>query len=75
MNIVGQLRFCCMEYEKKLKELMGDEEFEKFSIDIARHGFLKEVIGMADGDFKNFCLENFTKIVGMEEDEKNADCD
>jgi len=48
--------------EEKLIELMGKEAYTEFSVQIAREGFRKEVDGMADGDFKNFVIENFDKI-------------
>ena len=49
--------------EEKLIELMGQEAYIEFSVQIAREGFRKEVEGMEDGDFKNFVIENFDKIV------------
>ena len=49
--------------EEKLIELMGQEAYAEFSVQIAREGFRKEVEGMEDGDFKNFVIENFDKIV------------
>ena len=69
MSREEQLIFIGMEYEKKLKKLMGEEEFEKFSIDVARRGFLKEIVGMEDGDYKDFCIKNFARVVGLKEDE------
>lgn len=50
------------EYEKKLKELMGEKEFEDFVTNVAKEAFREEIKGMADGAFKDFCLENFDKI-------------
>jgi hypothetical protein len=49
--------------EEKLIELMGQEAYTEFAVKIAREGFRKEVEGMADGDFKNFVIENFDKII------------
>lgn len=69
MSREEQLLFIGMEYEKKLKELMGEEEFAKFYKDVARRGFLKEIIDMEDGDFKNFCIKNFARVVGLKDDE------
>lgn len=48
--------------ESKLIELMGREAYAKFAAEIAREGFRKEVEGMADGDFKNFIMDNFDNI-------------
>ena len=48
-------------YEKKLKELMG-EEFVEFTKEVAKEAFKEEIDGMAESNFKNFCLENFDMI-------------
>ena len=48
-------------YEKKLKELMG-EEFVEFTKEVAKGAFKEEIDGMAESNFKNFCLENFDMI-------------
>lgn len=50
------------EYEKKLKELMGEKEFADFATNVAKEAFREEIKGMADGGFKDFCLENFDEI-------------
>ena len=50
--------------EQKLMELMGKEEYGKFSTEVAKEAFRIELNGMADGDFKDFCLDNFDKITG-----------
>ena len=50
------------EYEKKLKEIMGEKEYHKFAEKVAKEGFKKEVEGMVASDFKKFCLDNFDKI-------------
>ena len=49
--------------EEKLIELMGKEAFAEFVKEIAKEGFRREVDGMADGEFKNFCKEYFDDIV------------
>lgn len=48
--------------EDKLRELMGEEEFHKFSVELAKESFRKEVEGMADSDFKRFVTANFDDI-------------
>lgn len=53
---------CLNEYEKKLKEFMSEEEYTKFAIKVVKDGFKKEVLSMPEGDFKNFCIENFESI-------------
>ena len=47
-------------------ELMSEEEYVKFSVEIARDSFRLEIDGMADSDFKDFVVEHFDKIVGDE---------
>lgn len=68
MTIEEQLRRISMAYENKLKELMGEDEFVKFSTEIARELFAEEICGMADGDFKETILDNFDAITGSDED-------
>jgi hypothetical protein len=71
MTTLEQLRKCCMAYESKLKELMGEEEFTKFSTELAKSLFSEEIQSMPDGDFKNTVLNNFEAITGTEEDYQN----
>ena len=51
-------------YEQKLIELMGKDDFAKFSTTVAKEAFRSEIEDMAPGDFKDFCLKNFDKITG-----------
>ena len=51
-------------YEEKLKELMTQVEFKTFSVEVAKKVFRAEIEGMKDGDFKDFCIENFDNITG-----------
>lgn len=51
-------------YEEKLKELMTQVEFKTFSVEVAKKVFRAEIEGMKDGDFKDFCIDNFDKITG-----------
>lgn len=48
--------------EEKLIELMGQEAYAEFSTEIARKGFRAEIEEMAEGEFKNFCIEYFDDI-------------
>lgn len=57
-------------YEKKLMELMGEEEFAAFSRKVAKEMFRIELDGMAPGEFKDFCIDNFGMITM--EDEHNG---
>lgn len=49
-------------YEKKLEELMAKDEYEKFTVEVANSLILKEVNGMANSEFKQFCLQHFDEI-------------
>ena len=51
-------------YEEKLKELMTQVEFKTFSVEVAKKMFRAEIEGMKDGDFKDFCIDNFDNITG-----------
>lgn len=53
-------------YEAKLKELMTQVEFKTFSTEVAKKVFKNGVQNMPNGDFKNFCLDNFDKITSDE---------
>ena len=55
-----------MDYETKIKELMTAKDYEKWVTDRAKDMFKKEVNGMEDGDFKDFCLENMSVILEEE---------
>lgn len=57
-----QYRYVSQEYEHKLRELMGEAEFKEYMTQIARRIFLAEIEGMAESEFKNFCLDNFDFI-------------
>ena len=50
--------------ETMLKELMDEEEFQRFTADIAKEAFRMEIDGMADSEFKEFVTENFDEITG-----------
>lgn len=56
------LKLICKEYEKKLIEVMGQKEFMKFSGKIAKTLFLADIQTMPDGDFKDFCIKNFSTV-------------
>ena len=49
-------------FEEKLKKLMPEKEYKEFVTEVAREGFKKSIEGMADSDFKKFCLANMEKI-------------
>ena len=49
-------------FEEKLIELMGLEEYQKFSKKIAMDAWRAEIACMPEGDFKKFCEDNFDYI-------------
>ena len=53
-----------LEYERKLAELMPDDEYWKYITGVAQKLFREEIDEMADGEFKDFVLENYRNIVG-----------
>lgn len=53
-------------HEKKLIELMGAEAYYEWALTIAKEVFLSEIEGMADNPFKNFVLDHFDEITGMD---------
>ena len=53
-------------YETKLLELMGDKDFWEFNLELAKECFKADIDSMDDGEFKQFCLDIFKKIVGEE---------
>ena len=53
-------------YDEKLKELMSEEDYVAWSMSIAKETFFMECTNLPDGDFKDFMLDNFKKIVGDE---------
>lgn len=61
-DYVNHLNYCCKRYEDKLKELMGSDEFKKFSTEIAKDMFLESIRDIQDPEFRNFCLDNFDTI-------------
>lgn len=62
MNEEKYMIHCLNEYEKKLKELMVEEEYIKFAIKVAKEGYRKDVLSMPEGEFKEFCIYNFELI-------------
>lgn len=58
----------CMAYEVELKKRMTPDEFSEFSAKVARTLFADELLGMADGEFKDMCLDNFAAITGSPEE-------
>ena len=58
------LKRICTAYEAKLKELMPAEEYDAFISQVAKALFAEDIMGMADGAFKDLCLDNFEAITG-----------
>lgn len=49
--------------EEKLVELMGAEEYDRWSTEVAKEAFRKAVDEMPECEFKDFCNSHFDKIV------------
>lgn len=49
-------------YEVKLLEYMAEDDYSKWSKELAKQMFREEVESMQDSDFKEFILENFEHI-------------
>ena len=49
-------------FEEKLRELMAEQEYQEFSTRVAKEAFAIEIDEMPDGDFKDFCQDNFLEI-------------
>ena len=58
-----------MNCEKKLRQIMTAEDFDNFSMDLAKVVFRQEIEGMADSNFKKFVLENMDWIMKEVDDE------
>lgn len=52
----------CLEYEKKLEEIMTAKEWREFISATSRKLFKQEIDGMADSEFKDFIIERFDEI-------------
>ena len=65
---IEMLMKTCKAYETKLIELMGEDAFHAFGIEIAKELFADEICHMADGDFKEEILDNFDAITGSDAD-------
>jgi len=68
MSREEMLNKICMAYEAELKKRMTPEEFSEFSTKVAQTLFAEELLGMADGDFKDMCLDNFEALTGSSEE-------
>lgn len=53
-------------YEEKLKEYMSEQEYTKFSKEVAKEAFFNECTKLPEGDFKDFCIDNFQFITSDE---------
>lgn len=65
-----------VEYEKKLKEVMGKEAFYEWATWLGKELWRRQVERMPDSEFKQFTLDNFDKItaeVDHETENRNVD--
>ena len=65
---IEMLMKTCKAYETKLIELMGEDAFHSFAIEIAKELFADAICQMDDGDFKEEILNNFDAITGSDAD-------
>ena len=65
---IEMLMKTCKAYEKKLSELMGEDAFHAFGIEIAKELFADAICHMVDGGFKEEILDNFDAITGSDAD-------
>ena len=49
-------------YEQKLQELMLEDDFKAFIKEVAKEVFFADCTNLPEGDFKEFCLDNFSVI-------------
>ena len=65
------LKQVALHYEIKLMELMGEEEFEKYSTKIARDLFVKDLMSCPNKKFRDFGMSILDKIIGEDNDKDN----
>ena len=54
--------FLVKKYDEKLKELMSEEEYEKWSLETAKEMFKRDIEQIEDNEFKQFCIDHFDEI-------------
>ena len=67
MTELEMLKRICTAYEDELKKRMPPEEFDSFTKLVAKALFAEDIMNMADGDFKECCLDNFKELTGSDE--------
>lgn len=60
---IGRLKAVMDAYDKKLKEVLSEEEYKAFTKETAKQLFLAEVMACPNEDFKKFVTENFDSII------------
>lgn len=53
---------CADRMEAKLKELLGEDGYREWSVDVAKEMFKDDVAHMGEGQFKDFCEEHLEEI-------------
>lgn len=61
---VEKLNLVINRYDEKLRELMDEDAYLAWSMEVAKEAFFMECTKLPDGEFKDFVLDNFKKIVG-----------
>ncbi len=56
------MRKTAIVYEEKLVQMMGQEAFWEFAVEVGKMLFGVDVEGMPEGDFREFVLKRFDEI-------------
>ena len=64
-----QLNYILNAYERELKKRMEPEEFHEFMIRTSKELFRMDIDDLPEGDFKDFCNEQFD-VITQEPDRK-----
>ena len=60
---MGRIKAIMDAYDKKLKEVLTEEEYKAFTKETAKQVFLAEVMACPNEDFKRFVMSNFESII------------
>lgn len=62
MNGFESELFIMREMEKKLKELMSEEDYDKFALEIAQKAFIENLKHLPESEFKEFALNHVDEV-------------
>lgn len=66
MNGFESELFIMREMEKKLKELMGEEDYDKFALETAQKAFIENLKHLPESEFKDFALNHVDDVFSEE---------